>query len=53
VKGFEFDTVIACDLSDGKIPHPGTSPDEYWREAAVVYNALTRARERWLATCIA
>jgi hypothetical protein len=45
VKGFEFDTVVACDLSNGVVPRPGTPPEEYWREAAVVYRALTRARD--------
>ncbi len=50
VKGFEFDTVIACDLSEGVVPRPGTPRDEFWREAAVVYCALTRARDELVIT---
>lgn len=52
VKGFEFDTVIACDLSEGVVPRPGTPPEEYWREAAVVYSALTRARDELVLTFV-
>jgi superfamily I DNA/RNA helicase len=52
VKGFEFDTVIACDLSEGQVPRPGTPPEEYWREAAVVYSALTRARDELVITYV-
>jgi superfamily I DNA/RNA helicase len=52
VKGFEFDTVIICDLSEGVLPRAGTPPDEYWREAAVVYSALTRARDELVVTYI-
>jgi superfamily I DNA/RNA helicase len=52
VKGFEFDTVIACDLSDGAVPRPGTPPEEYWRAAAVVYAALTRARDELVMTYV-
>jgi superfamily I DNA/RNA helicase len=52
VKGFEFDTVVACDLSEGVIPRPGTPPEEYWREAAVVYSALTRARDELVMTYV-
>jgi superfamily I DNA/RNA helicase len=52
VKGFEFDTVIACDLSEGAVPRPGTPRDEYWREAAVVYSALTRARDELIITYV-
>jgi superfamily I DNA/RNA helicase len=52
VKGFEFDTVIACDLSEGVVPRPGTPPEEYWREAAVVYAALTRARDELVMTYV-
>jgi hypothetical protein len=52
VKGFEFDTVVACDLSEGVVPRPGTPPEEYWREAAVVYSALTRARDELLMTYV-
>jgi superfamily I DNA/RNA helicase len=52
VKGFEFDTVIACDLSEGVVPRPGTPPAEYWREGAVVYSALTRGRDELVMTYV-
>lgn len=52
VKGFEFDTVVACDLSDGVLPRPGTPPEQYWREAAVTYAALTRARDELVVTYV-
>jgi len=52
VKGFEFDTVIVADLSEGIIPHPGTPQAEYWREAAIVYAALTRARDELILTYV-
>jgi superfamily I DNA/RNA helicase len=52
VKGFEFDTVVVCDLSAGVIPRPGTPEDEYWREAAIVYTALTRARDELILTYV-
>ncbi len=52
VKGFEFDTVIACDLSESMVPHKGTPRDEYWREAAIVYSALTRARDELILTFV-
>jgi hypothetical protein len=51
-KGFEFDTVIVADLSAGMIPNAGTPHDEYWREAAVVYTALTRARDELILTFV-
>jgi superfamily I DNA/RNA helicase len=44
--------VIACDLSEGMVPRPGTPPEEYWREAAVVYAALTRARDELVMTYV-
>lgn len=44
IKGFEFDTVIA-DLSATMLPPSGTLSNEYWRSAAAVYCALTRARD--------
>jgi superfamily I DNA/RNA helicase len=50
VKGFEFDAVVACDLSEGVTPRPGTPPEELWREAATVYCALTRARDELIIT---
>jgi superfamily I DNA/RNA helicase len=52
VKGYEFDAVIACDVSEGVIPSDFNEVDEYWREAAVLYAALTRARERLIITYI-
>jgi superfamily I DNA/RNA helicase len=52
VKGFEFDTVIVADLSERLIPHAGTPQEEYWREAAVVYTALTRARDELILTYV-
>lgn len=52
VKGFEFDTVIVADLSDGKVPRPGMPEEEYWREAAIVYAALTRARDELILTYV-
>ncbi len=52
VKGFEFDTVIACDLSDGVVPRPGTPPEEHWRAAAGVYATLTRARNELILTYV-
>jgi superfamily I DNA/RNA helicase len=52
VKGFEFDTVVVCGLSEGTLPRPGTPSEEYWREAAVVYAALTRARDELVITYV-
>ncbi|MEW6356399.1 MAG: UvrD-helicase domain-containing protein [Planctomycetota bacterium] len=52
VKGFEFDTVIACDLSHGLVPRPGLPEDEHWREAAILYAALTRARDELVITYV-
>lgn len=52
VKGFEFDVVIACDLSAGTIPQSGTPREEHWREAAVLYSALTRARDQLVITYV-
>ena len=50
VKGFEFDTLIAADLSDGIVPSPGVPIEDRWREAAIVYGALTRARDELVLT---
>ncbi len=50
VKGFEFDTVIAAHLSQDIIPRRGTPEEEYWRDAAIVYSALTRARDELIIT---
>jgi superfamily I DNA/RNA helicase len=52
VKGFEFDTVIVADLSEGSIPRPGTPEAEHWREAAITYTALTRARDELILTYV-
>lgn len=50
VKGFEFDTVILCDLSDGVFPRQLTPEEEHWRQAAVLYSTLTRARDELIMT---
>jgi len=50
VKGFEFNTVIAADMSHGVIPKPGSPEEEKWKEAAIVYAALTRARDELIIT---
>jgi superfamily I DNA/RNA helicase len=50
VKGFEFDTVIAADLSAERMPRPSITKDEYWRAAAAVYGAVTRARDELIIT---
>ena len=50
VKGFEFDTVILCDISAHMVPQLGTPEKEYWREAAVLYSAMTRARDELVLT---
>lgn len=50
VKGLEFDTVIVADMSHGVIPKHGTPKEEKWREAAIVYVALTRARDELIIT---
>jgi superfamily I DNA/RNA helicase len=51
VKGFEFDVVIAGDLSRGVIPRAGAPRAEWWRAAAMLYAALTRARCELHITC--
>ena len=50
VKGLEFDTVIVADMSYGVTPRHGTPQEEKWREAAIVYVALTRARDELIIT---
>lgn len=50
VKGFEFDTVLVADLSMSVIPKQGLLKDDFWREAAIVYSALTRARDELIIT---
>jgi superfamily I DNA/RNA helicase len=52
IKGFEFDTVIVSDLSEGTFPKYGTPRDEYWRQAAILYAALTRARDDLIITFV-
>ena len=34
------------------LPQPGTPQDEYWREAAILYTALTRARDELILTYV-
>lgn len=51
-KGLEFDTVITCDLSQGIIPRPGTPEEEHWRQAAILYASLTRARDELIITYV-
>lgn len=50
VKGFEFDTVIVADMTRGLLPTPGTPKCELWRSAAIVYGAMTRARDELIIT---
>jgi superfamily I DNA/RNA helicase len=50
VKGYEFDTVLALDVSEGVVPRSDLPPQEYWRPAAVLYSALTRARDELVIT---
>jgi len=50
VKGLEFNTVIAADMSDRVIPKRGTVEEEKWKEAAIVYAALTRAISELIIT---
>ena len=50
VKGLEFDTVIIAGMSAGVIPSAGTPQEEKWREAAIVYAAMTRARDELIIT---
>jgi superfamily I DNA/RNA helicase len=50
VKGFEFDSVILCDLSAKVVPREGTPERERWRAAAVYYTAMTRARDELVLT---
>jgi len=52
VKGFEFDTVIICDLSKGVIPRLGIPDGELWRPAAILYAAMTRARDELIITYV-
>ena len=52
MKGFEFDTVVVCDFSEDVVPRAGTPRDEFWREAAVAYSALTRARDELVLTYV-
>ena len=51
VKGFEFDTVIACNLSDGIVPRPGYRKRNTGR-GAVLYAVLTRARDELVITYV-
>ena len=42
--------MILCDLSATVVPRRGTPQQEYWREAAVVDSAMTRARDELVLT---
>lgn len=44
-KGLEFDTVILMDVRNGVIPMQSVHNEELWREGAVLYSAMTRARD--------
>jgi len=44
-KGFEFDTVVILDLSEGSFPAPDTQSNYLWQDAAQLYVAITRARD--------
>ena len=52
VKGFEFDSVIVADLSASAMPVPTRPSEEIWRDAALVYTAMTRARTRLYITYV-
>jgi hypothetical protein len=52
VKGFEFDAVIVADLSDGVMPGRQIPKQEWWRSAAILYSALTRARDHLFITFV-
>jgi superfamily I DNA/RNA helicase len=52
VKGFEFDIVISCHLTEGIFPAAETPEEEHWRQAAVLYTALTRARDQLIITYV-
>jgi len=50
VKGFEFDVVILADITSNQIPASGIPKSEFWKQAANVYCAMTRAREKLIIT---
>lgn len=50
VKGFEFDVVILADITANQTPPTGIPKNEMWKQAANVYCAMTRARERLIIT---
>lgn len=49
-KGFEFDTVFLLKLSKNKFPRPNIPKGEIYREAAIFYSAMTRARTNLFIT---
>jgi superfamily I DNA/RNA helicase len=49
-KGHEFSAVFMPGISEGLIPHSGADEEEQQREAARMYVAMTRARERLVMT---
>ena len=44
--------VIACDFSDRMLLRHETPEEEPWREAAVLYAALSRARDQLVMTYV-
>lgn len=51
VKGWEFETVVCCDFSEGSFPDGRAIPEsETWRAAATAYTAFTRARSLLFVT---
>lgn len=49
-KGFEFDTVFLLKLSKNNFPRPHVPEEEIYREAAILYSAMTRARSNLFMT---
>ncbi len=49
-KGFEFDTVFLLKLSKDNFPRPHIPEEEIYREAAILYSAMTRARSNLFMT---
>lgn len=52
IKGFEYDTVIVADISEGSYPRKNTPRKEWWRQAATLYAAVTRARDELIMTYV-
>ena len=43
-KGFEFDSVVVVNCSQGVLPHPGLPAEESFRDLCRLYVAMTRAK---------